>query len=242
MLFYLRFFPSNAFRVLTWIGLAVTGATGITFIVGTILQCHPVSYFWDRSIKGGHCIRNAPWWQSYSAIQIATDVYILVLPIPSLASLSLKLRHKIALIGVFALGGLYAFSSHGFLSMLIPDIACALPPSSDLPHSPLQQARIGHVCLPKHFALSSLTWSLDDPIPATNWSVIEANVGLISACLPSLKPFLDNIVRTCLGQPPRMTTPNPYLRPKSSTARGYALGFISPNEALAHRQDWAERG
>ncbi|OBT70378.1 hypothetical protein VE03_00115 [Pseudogymnoascus sp. 23342-1-I1] len=105
LLFYLRIFPSKSFQFLTWIGLAIVGATGITFIAGTIWQCHPLPYFWDWRIKGGDCIRSAPWWQSYSAIQIATDVFILVLLIPSLASLSLKLRHKLALIGVSALGG-----------------------------------------------------------------------------------------------------------------------------------------
>ncbi|KFY88374.1 hypothetical protein V500_06373 [Pseudogymnoascus sp. VKM F-4518 (FW-2643)] len=209
LLFYLRIFPSKTFRLLTWIGLAVVGATGITFIAGTIWQCHPLPYFWDRRIKGGQCIRSAPWWQSYSAIQIATDVFILVLPIPSLASLSLKFRHKLALIGVFALGGF--------------------------------------VCIATIIRLTTLASSAGgdatyNPIPATNWSVIEANVGLICACLPSLKPFLDNIVRTCLGQPARSVTPNPYSRSKSSATRSYALGSICPNQAPAHRWDWGERG
>ncbi|KFY13587.1 hypothetical protein V492_03149 [Pseudogymnoascus sp. VKM F-4246] len=209
LLFYLRIFPSRTFRFLTWIGLVVVGATGITFIAGTIWQCHPLPYFWDRRIKGGHCIRSAPWWQSYSAIQIATDVFILVLPIPSLASLSLKFRHKMALIGVFALGGF--------------------------------------VCIATIVRLTTLASSAGkdptfDPIPATNWSVIEANIGLICACLPSLKPFLDDIVRSCLGQPPRSETPNPYLRSKSSTPHGYDIGYISPNQSLANRWNWSERG
>ncbi|KFY81010.1 hypothetical protein V499_00204 [Pseudogymnoascus sp. VKM F-103] len=209
LLFYLRIFPSKTFRALTWIGLAVVGATGITFIAGTIWQCHPLPYFWDKRIKGGHCIRSAPWWQSYSAIQIATDVFILVVPIPSLASLPLKLRHKLGLIGCFSLGGFVCISTIVRLTTL----------ASSAGKDPTY-----------------------DPIPATNWSVIEANIGLICACLPSLKPFLDKIVRTCLGQPPRNNTPNPYSRSNLSTARGYALGSISPTQGLAHRWDWGERG
>ena len=116
LLFYLRIFPSRTFRLLTWFGLAVVGATGIAFVFGTIWQCSPLPYFWDRRIAGGHCIPSAPWWESYSAIQIATDVFILVLPIPSLATLSLELRHKLALIGVFTLGGLYV--AHALMSFL----------------------------------------------------------------------------------------------------------------------------
>lgn len=128
--------------------------------------------------------------------------------------------------------------------MLMPDIACALPQSSDWPRLPLQPGRIQLVfpLIYSSLSFSPANYRIDDPIPATNWSVIEANIGLICACLPSLKPFLDKIVRTCLGQPPRNNTPNPYSRSKFSTARGYALGSISPTQGLAHRWDWGERG
>ncbi|KFY01800.1 hypothetical protein O988_02525 [Pseudogymnoascus sp. VKM F-3808] len=210
LLFYLRIFPSKTFRRLTWIGLVVVGAIGITFIAGTIFQCQPLVYFWDRRIKGGQCIRTAPWWQAFSAIQVATDVFILVLPIPSLASLTLKLRHKLGLIGVFALGGFVCIATIVRLTTLASSSAGKDP-----------------------------TYT---PIPATNWSVIEANIGLICACLPSLKPFLDNIVRTCLGQPPRSTTPNPYSRSKLPAIRGYALGSMSPRQAPTSRWDWDNGG
>lgn len=41
-------------------------------------------------------------------MHIATDLAILIIPIPALAALELPKKQRVALISIFALGGLYA--------------------------------------------------------------------------------------------------------------------------------------
>jgi hypothetical protein len=106
LLFYLRIFPNNTFRLLCHLGILFISCSCTAFVIGAVFQCTPVPYFWDRSIAGGHCILNEPWWVSYSAINVFTDFYILILPIPLLLGLSMTRREKFGLLGVFAMGAL----------------------------------------------------------------------------------------------------------------------------------------
>jgi hypothetical protein len=106
LLFYLRIFPNELFRMFTFAGLAFVTGSCLAFTLGTIWQCAPLSYFWDRSIPGGHCIPSAPWWVSFSALNLFTDFYILFLPIPLLVSLKMPLRVRMGLVGIFVTGGL----------------------------------------------------------------------------------------------------------------------------------------
>lgn len=45
-------------------------------------------------------------WFSNASMHIATDIVILLIPIPALSGLELPQRQKMALISIFALGGL----------------------------------------------------------------------------------------------------------------------------------------
>ena len=104
LLFYLRVFPQQKFRLLCFAGLAFVGCSGFAYIIATIFQCNPVPYYWNRTILGGHCIKSAPFWISYAVINIVTDFYILCLPMPILYSLSLSKKNKYGVMGCFALG------------------------------------------------------------------------------------------------------------------------------------------
>lgn len=42
-------------------------------------------------------------------MNIATDLALLIMPMPLLSQLQLPYTQKVALVGVFAIGGLYAF-------------------------------------------------------------------------------------------------------------------------------------
>lgn len=107
LLFYLRIFPQQNFRRLCHAGLAFIASSGIAYLGGTIFQCTPIAYFWDHTIHGGRCILNAPFWISYSTLNIATDLYILILPMPLLYKLTLTPKDKWGVIACFALGGLF---------------------------------------------------------------------------------------------------------------------------------------
>ncbi|KAN0091957.1 hypothetical protein V8E51_017804 [Hyaloscypha variabilis] len=158
LLFYLRVFPQQKFRLLCFAGLTFVGCSGLAYIIATIFQCSPVPYYWNRTILGGHCIESAPFWISYAVINICTDFYILCLPMPILYSLSLSKKNKYGVMGCFALGFFVCFTTIYRMTTL-----ASSSKGTDLTFG---------------------------PVPATNWSVIEANTGLICTCLPMLNQYI----------------------------------------------------
>jgi hypothetical protein len=83
----------------TWIG-------GIALILIACFSCKPISYFWHAVGPGG-CMKSQPLWYTMASFQLATDIAVLILPIPVLVNLQLPRKQKLTLIFVFLLGGLY---------------------------------------------------------------------------------------------------------------------------------------
>lgn len=98
-------FPTRRMRIACNTMIAVLATYGTWTILSAWLNCIPVSKFWDDSVPG-YCLNKEGLWFSNAAMHILTDLVILVLPMPVLNSLQLPKRQKIALMGVFALGGL----------------------------------------------------------------------------------------------------------------------------------------
>ncbi|KAL8719872.1 MAG: hypothetical protein Q9181_008000 [Wetmoreana brouardii] len=104
LFFYHRIFPVQKFAI--WnIGIGVVVfAWFIAFIVSQFLTCRPLAYNWDKTIAGGRCINsNHVAYYITSPPDIATNIAILVLPIPWLWNLQMHLRKKIALTIIFLL-------------------------------------------------------------------------------------------------------------------------------------------
>jgi hypothetical protein len=94
------------FRTLVRIMLAICVCTFVATSIVGVFACHPVRYAWNRSIPGG-CVQTIPWWFSYAALNISTDIIILALPIPLINGLmQITRRQKMVLMGVFLLGAL----------------------------------------------------------------------------------------------------------------------------------------
>ncbi len=82
-------------------------------MTSAIFMCLPVAYFWDKAIPGGHCLPEQPVWFGNGAMNIATDLMILILPMPTFSKLQLAKKQKIGLMMVLGLGG-----------VLVPRITC----------------------------------------------------------------------------------------------------------------------
>lgn len=78
---------------------------GLWAVLSGYLNCIPVAKFWDDTIDG-NCINKEALWLSNAIVHIVTDITILAMPMPTLYSLQLPRRQKLALMAVFALGGL----------------------------------------------------------------------------------------------------------------------------------------
>lgn len=75
-------------------------------VLSGFLFCIPVHYFWsvNPEVHTSHCLPEGPVWYANAAMQIFTDVVILILPMPLLSKLHLPWRQKIGIMLVFGVG------------------------------------------------------------------------------------------------------------------------------------------
>lgn len=106
LLFYNRIFTTSKFRVLSYAVASIVLGTGVGILFSAILQCSPVQFAWDKSIKGGTCFNQTAFFRYVSLPQILTDVVILIMPLPFVWKVQTRMTQKVALTGVFLLGGL----------------------------------------------------------------------------------------------------------------------------------------
>ncbi|KAL2036678.1 hypothetical protein N7G274_010549 [Stereocaulon virgatum] len=104
LFFYHRIFPVRKFTTILIITGIVMIGWCIALICSVIFGCKPVNYFWNKTIQGGHCINENVLSYGITAANIATDVIVLVLPIPWLWNLQMRTAKKLALSGIFLLG------------------------------------------------------------------------------------------------------------------------------------------
>lgn len=92
-------------RVVCWVMITFLAIYGTWAVISAFLNCIPVAKFWDDTIPG-YCLNKTKLWFSNASMHISTDIAILVIPIPALMAVDLPRKQKLALMVVFALGGL----------------------------------------------------------------------------------------------------------------------------------------
>ncbi|KAJ5316838.1 hypothetical protein N7508_001346 [Penicillium antarcticum] len=110
LLQYKRVFSTPRMRLACWILIGFLGVYGTWTIVSAWANCVPLAKFWDSSVPG-FCFDKKALWFSNSAIHIVTDILILIYPMPVLKSLQLPKKQKLAVMGIFALGGFVLITS-----------------------------------------------------------------------------------------------------------------------------------
>lgn len=109
LLFYNRIFgvPRPMFRYILLATGGVVIAYSVAGMLGTVLQCVPLSDLWKPPSKNPPvCIHFGAIVLTVGAINIVTDIIILSLPIPLVWSLQMSRSHKWQVVAVFSLGGL----------------------------------------------------------------------------------------------------------------------------------------
>ncbi|OIW34620.1 hypothetical protein CONLIGDRAFT_675588 [Coniochaeta ligniaria NRRL 30616] len=106
ILFFMRVFPGRGFRLLCLVTLVHCGLFMVSTTIAEILSCVPVAHAWSKwdGTGEGLCYDNTAFWWAHSAINIATDLWIIGLPIPGLLNLQLGLRKKMFLVLMFSVG------------------------------------------------------------------------------------------------------------------------------------------
>lgn len=112
--FYLNVFFGRGVRAMLWGAVIFHVATAVTFASVIIFQCQPVNYHWgkfnhihDDSVVG-HCADgNAAGWAN-SAISVASDLFLLAIPLSQLHGMKLHWKKKLGAAVMFIAGTRYA--------------------------------------------------------------------------------------------------------------------------------------
>ena len=104
--FYLRIFIQPSVQRMLWCSLAFTSLWGFSYLVAAIFQCRPISHFWNQwdGLHEGHCVSAHGIVWSHAAINIAVDVWILMIPMWGLRSLQLHWKKKVSVGLMFMVG------------------------------------------------------------------------------------------------------------------------------------------
>ncbi|PSR80164.1 hypothetical protein BD289DRAFT_441274 [Coniella lustricola] len=160
LFFYLKIFPNRTVRALLWGTIIYNAIWGALFILLSIFQCQPISYYWTNwdGMHEGKCLNtNAIGWAN-AITSIVEDIWMVAIPLSQLSGLQLHFKKKIGVAIMFCTGTFVTIISIVRLRTLIT------------------------------FSNSTnVTW---DNLELSQWSDIEINVGVICACMPTLRLIL----------------------------------------------------
>ena len=113
LLLYARIFHGQTFKYVLWaVGLFISTYSAVLMIV-MLLQCSPLSKFWDHTVNG-KCFDIAKVWMVMGSLNVLTDLLLLILPLPSLWRLQMRRRTKVQVAGIFSIGSLSVTRSRKF--------------------------------------------------------------------------------------------------------------------------------
>lgn len=128
-----------------YVVMFITSLTGVIFFLASLLQCRPMSFFWDKtSPEDGMCMSADViifLAYLYSVFSIFCDFTFALLPVAIILKLNMSLRLKLASIPLLTMG---CVASSGVVMRLFyvhtfraPDFLCRqmLLPSSPLPRT-----------------------------------------------------------------------------------------------------------
>ena len=117
LFFYARIFTTQSrwFRYGLWLAHILNVAWWLSAIARCLLFCDPVNKYWDGAAVDGFC-RSADSLYIGSAVpSVVIDFFVLLLPMPIIARLSMKNSRKAMITGLFVCGYLVIAISLGRL-------------------------------------------------------------------------------------------------------------------------------
>ena len=103
---FIRIFRTSLSLLITYIVMGFVVTSGLWIVISGFLFCIPVSDFWSlyKLDSAKHCLPDGPVWFANAAMQIFTDITILIIPMPPLSKLRLPRRKKLGVMLVFGIG------------------------------------------------------------------------------------------------------------------------------------------
>ena len=176
LIFYLRLARNtqNLLRVASYITLAIVNVAGFVLTFLNAFQCSPVRAAYTPNTPG-KCVSIVTLYLCSAPVNIITDLAILVLPIPVLTGMRLPQRQKTILVLTFALG----------IFVTAVDVVRIYYLQQGFDTQNFNESELGAA------AGTDFPWTASS---ALMWSAVEVNVGIICACIPTLKPLIKRIL------------------------------------------------
>ena len=157
-------------RICSYGTLAVVNVAGFILTFINAFQCRPPRAAYDLSVKNPSCFSILTIYLASAPINIVTNLVILVLPIPVLTGMHLPQRQKAVVTFLFVLG----------IFVTVVDVVRIYYLQLAVDDSTTQEGgNIG----------SSLELSYNASLVLL-WSAVEVNIGIICACIPTIKPLI----------------------------------------------------
>jgi hypothetical protein len=103
--FYQRIFPTQRFHLISTCVICLIAAWGTGIFLACAFQCRPLRGYWDKSVEA-KCFNEDTFFIVNQVFNVVMDFVILALPLPIIWGLKRVWQDRLALSGVFALGGL----------------------------------------------------------------------------------------------------------------------------------------
>ena len=172
---YLRIFPTKDFRIGAYILGSVTIGWVIAINCVSIFQCNPIEKAWLGPAVAGTCINLKASFIGNAVPNILTDIIILCMPVTQVLKLQVSNAQRASLIFMFLLGALLVLSFLIWMYSLLTVVRSVL------------FASIYRFTTIMQFDMADTTGTL---ATACTWCVVEVATGIISACLPTMRPLM----------------------------------------------------
>ncbi|KAL0935744.1 uncharacterized protein CTRU02_210335 [Colletotrichum truncatum] len=185
-----------------------TVCTGVVFFFVTLLQCLPIPFFWDKSIKG-HCVEMdviIALTYLYSAFSVICDFTFAILPIILIWKLKMDRKTKVALVPIMAMACMFVDLPKQTLikeldsNML--DIVPALQSLSACRSSRILRTKTSYVSPTIHPTIKlrlvkTLTRApADATVDIAIWSTTEQGLAITAGSLATLRPLFRMVVHS----------------------------------------------
>lgn len=178
LLFYKCIFTNSRVVYLIWTMIVLVKAWTVIFFFTNLLQCYPISVNWTGwGAAVNSCIDTNTMFLAQAWSDIFTDVMILSLPLPSIWRLQMPRPRKVAVCSIFLLGTLVVAAGIAKLVIFYDVVAETQSQNNDV------------------------TYILT---PTLYWPMVESSLGVVGACLPSMRPIFTDICRERRSQRSRL--------------------------------------
>jgi hypothetical protein len=124
--FYSRLSPVTWYRYAIMATAFITVATYTAVWFAVEFACHPISAAWNlRLYTGKNCIERTPVYMLQAIMGGVTDIFLMAIPVFTVAKLQMSLTQKLALVAWFGTGLLTLGAAVARLVVLVPSLTDA---------------------------------------------------------------------------------------------------------------------